>query len=935
MAHYPKIFDFTGGGSVTDITFNKFFNSMGQFGGSPRLDEGWYRIVDHRTTGYVLDRQYTLMAGGTEHKTYGCFDAIDSLSGSYADIYQISSDNNVESEPILVWVTIDKRSGFNRHQHRVYSEIHPQDEIHWTWDWGIDFKLIHEGLLSEWGFIYEYPYDIFLRELNFLTDSTLFSPDYQGYNRPLQSIEYNDFYTIVIQANERYDWNYWRGYTYYRKDHEKNIEGSYDWRNVFLCRYSSMDWYKGWESDVEYQQGDVLFGSDNWLYVSLVPKNRGFNPILYDSMNAPLANDPVSGNPSFIGAITGMEPTSPYAPLSSRRAWLRLWPRSYKWYSPWANGGNMLGKIYFYGDAQVDPTDRIAQPYFFELLCDYQPYYCKTFSGDEDNFSDKLTSSNLTYISNVNLGTKSYPPAGPDFRHRAPKGPNPPTGIRGPLLAGYPWNSSFDSDPGKNTFYTPTTIHPISNYDMMSYVNDNRIVTFPLNTDPSDNIPEGNDKGGIIDGLKFGTNSMGNTFYVIPSDFSTRIKFWSDMESQYTGLLDISRKNYNYSSGWMIPDDKQQFGGMNLDSGDATNISLGDFTNVSQLTNVASPFSSFNEIDMVENSRFGNNDFGDNFIGNVTFNALVHTSDDGRYPYNYPRVDDFKLTENIDGVFTGNKFKNNNRYNLFLHGTRNCTINTSEASIIETASELDVKSSMYDFLRNVYSLNMDDSRYNSIWSAININSSGSIMHNYLDSIYSSTMDDGFWYNDISMFWPDPYLVTPLPWPNGITEAPIRKDLYQDGYYYPSGFNKFGPGFAGNSIRGWAVSNTFRSNYYDNYKTNKDYAWETCPTYLVNNMFGESIHGSYIWKSTSTEFEPRSFHDIQIDPANSFLLWLDFNKKVRLPGGFSSFSGTWELSDQPILSFGDNYGVEQFQLWQDSSSIVPFVAGWGPTPYPGF
>jgi hypothetical protein len=941
MAHYPKIFDTAGG--VTDIIFNDFFNGMTQSGTGPLL-EGWYRITDYRTTGYVLDRFFST------NRVYGCQGSVEIASGEKPDISDAYNEKYLTPiEPIIVFVSFDPEYGWNRHNHRVYSEAYPEDEIYWTWDFGIKWDQISRG--------FPYTYDQgssreWRVEDRFDYDATLFSPINQGYTRPLESIEPYDPY-FNISRNESMDWKYWRGYIYRREDTERNIKGSYDWRNVYISRYSSQETLGDpWNASTVYDLNDFVRGDDNWLYVCLLNQNN-INPILYDSFNDPLAED-ASGNPLYApsSAYSGkIQPSSAYAPLSSRRAWLRLWPIGFNWYSPWANGSEEIhGKVFYIGQRQLDPNTTPIQPSYIEIPCDESPKYFKTFSGTEDNVSNRGYIQNLTYVKNVDLGGPAWVPEGPEYLHPTNSKSGIPIGgaipkssekseERRPLIGGR-WRTQFDSKLGDSTQYPKFTTHPVSNYDMMSYVTDNHIITFPTedgNPPDPDNQYDGNDLGGTIDGLKFGENSAGNTLYVLPTRHGQRRKSYESAEDA-VGIAPGSRprKRHMYGRGWVINTGTQQIGGMNPDNGTWTNIDI--IKPLYEGVKIQDDPYSFSEVDIWNSSNFGGNDFGSNFIGNVFFGCLQHSEDSGFYGYGYPRIDSWDLSETVDGVFCGNTFKNSNRYNIFLHGMKNCSIGSSEASIIETAADLQCKYSVNDFIRDIYGMKMDESRYNSIFHAVNIESSGLIAHNYLDSLYCSTMEDGFMYNNISMWLPIDAAYFDVPWPYK-QQDDGGEIIYKRGQYFESGFNHFGPGFTLNTIRGWAISNDFRSQYTGNYQKpigKPELEWPIMPTYLEYNSFGEGISYNYIWNAVKCTFLPLSIQGLMFAPTEAKLLNTDFAKTIRSSSEYDAPNNIWRDSGVPILNFIDYDGNKQLQKWNDNTTVIPFdFVTSTPTPCPNF
>jgi hypothetical protein len=471
---------------------------------------------------------------------------------------------------------------------------------------------------------------------------------------------------------------------------------------------------------------------------------------------------------------------------------------------------------------------------------------------------------------------------------------------------------------------------------MMSYVTDNHIITFP-DTGSPDNDSNGHSLGGMIDGLKFGDNSAGNTFYVLPTRDAQRKKLWESVENA-VGITPGSRprKRHLYGRGWVIQNGTQQIGGMNPDLGTFTDIET--IKPLYEAEEIQPDQFSFREVDIWNSSNFGGNDFGSNFIGNVFFGCLQHYDDSGFYTFSYGRIDSFDLSETVDGVFCGNTFKNSNRYNIFLHGMKNCSIGSSEACIIETAADLHCKYSVNDFIRDVYGMKMDESRYNSIFHAINIESSGLIAHNYIDSLYCSTMEDGFMYNNISMWLPIDAAYFDVPWPHKQQEEE-KAETYKSGRYYESGFNHYGPGFSLNTIRGWAISNDFRSQYTANYQLpvgKAELEWPLMPTYLEYNSFGEGISNNYIWNAVKCTFEPLSLIRKSLIPVDARLLNANFNKVIRSSAGYDPGVNRWVDNKVPILSFIDSEGNEQLQRFNDNTTVIPFdFVTSTPTPCPNF
>jgi hypothetical protein len=269
---------------------------------------------------------------------------------------------------------------------------------------------------------------------------------------------------------------------------------------------------------------------------------------------------------------------------------------------------------------------------------------------------------------------------------------------------------------------------------------------------------------------------------------------------------------------------------------------------------------------------------------------------------------------------------------------KNCSIGSSEASIIETAADLQCKYSVNDFIRDIYGMKMDESRYNSIFHAVNVESSGLIAHNYLDSLYCSTMEDGFMYNNISMWLPIDAAYFDVPWPHKQQEEG-EEIIYKGGQYFESGFNHFGPGFTLNTIRGWAISNDFRSLYSGNYQKpigKPEIEWPIVPTYLEYNSFGEGISYNYIWNAVKCTFLPLSIQNLMFSPADAKLLNTDFAKTIRSSSEYDPINNKWFDSGVPILNFIDSDGNKQLQKWNDNTTVIPFdFVTSTPTPCPNF
>jgi hypothetical protein len=906
MAHNTRLYQRE---NVIDITFNEFFTRM--VGYAKPMGEGWYRIVDFKTTGYLLDRTQDLVSQSDYPMVYGCGDFPTSVG-------------DTPIEPIIVRVTIEPNTGLNRHDHRVYSELFPNDEIYWTWDWGFlwDWYQSNIGKLPSSWF-----------EKRFYTDATLFGPhpDHQDNDWPLQIIEQSvglsdpgvpqgqgaDNSTIrdwhEFDPNHKY-FEYYRGFIYYRKDTKRNISGSYDWRNVYLARYSSEGDFNSWNGGDSYKEGDVVIGGDGWIYVSL-QQNTNQNPLRYDAYNNPESLSSTLG-PLYVWDGLDVPPTSAFAPRSMRRAWLRLWPATYKWFSPWANGLSEAGDrlMTFYVGNQDLPYEfnkALEQPTYFELPANTL-YIVKTFSGENDSVSTLETDESIyESLFDIDLGGPSTVPNGPWYEPQQDAA-QPGVWVNqfgDPFWEGHPAGGLYFEE------YPSRITHPVSDY-RFSFVNDNRIVLIERKI-----TEQGMSRQGFIKNIRFGKNSAGNTFYSIPETKEQRVKMY---ETLYN-YINNSTNSYPihhlaYGNGWRDTNNlgnETALGEEQLDwpipprSGDI-DINLGGLN------------LPIHQIDITPGSFFGDNDFGDNFIGNVFFGAIEFNG--GQYQeVTSSYFDNAYLGTNVDGAFHGCKFKNSNRYNLFLHGMSNVEIDSSEASILETLGNFKAIQVKSDLIRDCYETSIGKSWYNSLFHLIGVNHEGSMAHNYVDSLHSTSIGDAFWYNSIGFYYQYiPKGTHPVQYWFNTDEDPYKVK----GYYFESGQNRISNNFILNRHRGWILNCSFESKYVANFGgAIEDRNVEQGATYFEGNTIGPGIFENIFWKMYRTKIEGKAtqsgkaFQFAQVLPAK-------FDKIMRNSAFWNG--AEWEETETLLTWFDDN-GVLQVQKWQDSTTVIPTV---GPA-FPNF
>ena len=778
-------------------------------------------------------------------------------------------------------MTIDTTTGYNRHDYRVYSEIYPDDEIYWTWDYGYT-----DG---------SWPYP---KETRFNGDATLFSarPFDDQNTWPLQILETNG----DPATTKPYIWNVWRGYIYYRKDTKRNISGSYDWRNAWIRRYNSAGVYHAWSAEIGYERGDVVVCDDTWIYVAM-DSSTGIDPLAYDIFNLPPSGigldkfDNISGLYTYPGSL-GDELT-PYVPTSPRRSWLRLWPATYNWFSPWANTPRDFNpdmekeKSFFVGNIDSHyGSGYDLQPIIFVLTVNtYNDVYA--FSGDGDIISGGVDETNLKYIRNVNLGEASYIM----------------TTYNAENISGNEWTPPL-GDTQSGPKLEETTIYPSTSYSGkssiggspyagFSFVNDNRIVInangiFDLSSEKGfDSV------GGMINGLDFGKNSAGNTFYVLPSSPAIREEIFNQIYTDIYGEIEpgIGYSNNSYGGAFI------------LNSITGTDPTTADVRYAPNTFDVRTEEDRI-EINSTERERylmsgFGDNHFGDNFTGNVAFCVLqykIHDLRPGSPEISSLFIDDVNITYNVDGVFSGNRFKSRNRGNLFLHGMSEVSIDSSDSSIFETVSKSSISISQSDVLRNIDSSTLDNICYNSFSSLQAVFHKGSARHNYAENLYDSTINDSFWYNTISFYH------NALNWGTG--------------EYRISAGNYFGQSFQKNRLRGYLISNKFGDHFVnngciDNYDIVSN---------LLGNDFGARQYSNYISTMINTTVEPAAMQ--KLDLGNNVILRIQyFNKRILRNAQWRLETNAW--SDYAtFLNFYDSTSTLQ---WQEYNNGVNFNVSGGP------
>jgi len=877
------------GTTTTDITFSNFWNGM--IGWSSFLTDGYYRIVDFRTTGYLLD--------WWDNETwYGD----PSISGAPAK-------KGTDIEPIIVRVYTDGNTGFPRHDHRVVSEQNPYDEIYWEWDYGVLPTPAGGEVPTPWaenGYT-TWPYDVNTR---FVNDATLFGArpsDYQD-GWPLQSSPEKHINNPAAQPTA---WAAWRGFIYYREDTEKNIKGPYDWRQVWLRRYNSVAKKSNvWDSHTTYNMGDVVIGPDNWVYASLVGGNNNVNPAGYDMFNLPYGTGAFD-NQGGTGGIFSVPPCKdwgyhPYAPVDTRRFWLRFWPVIYNWFAPWGNLNSKWNdldnapdsdpySVYFVGNADFDyvSSGTFCQPISISMYPG-EPTEVRTFGGDNDNVSGEGGAFNLDYVSDIDLGTPS---------NVSQSGYVHTDGLaRG-------WNPPFNDHPGGDTKYPREDVQG-NLYVGSSYVNDNRIVTFPYvalavapgsPVSPRDSALSyllGDPNGGFVSGIYFGSNSASNTFYVYPQDNSSRYKIWA---SEISGPTDPYFVNYTYGGQYTLgayDGSTPQSAGIEWVENDLDYDAYNDdWPNKDRIA----------ERDPFPTNTFGDCHFGDNFTGNVAFCAITWENVDEKTVRNNPSyllVDDPSLTFPVDGVFRGVTMKTNNRYNIFLHGVNGLDIKSSDSTIFETISNNRGELSQFNICRNLTDVELGKSRYNSLYGLIGVYQSGTMIHNYIENVHNSSMKDGMWYNTMTFF---------NRGPKGWTIVADNRDWAT---FYISEGNTYSEGFQENRFRGSSIASSY-GNYFFKNGTLFPFGNESIlPIDVRTSSFGPHQIDNSIGKFYNTTVETSAMNGL--DVSRPTYLQLYFNKRILRPTRWNAEGGSWTYGDFPMIHFYDNSGYIFYQQYGSTS-----------------
>jgi hypothetical protein len=914
---------------VIDIKFNEFYARMVKFA-SP-LGEGWYRIVDYQTTGYILDRAPQEDPAVT--MVYGC------NNEEFGENANNMARNN--PEPLIVHVTQDE-NGWNHCDPRVYSELYPNDEIYWTWDWGYSWEWqISRGMTG-----------VPERNTMLLGDATL-----AGAAETLYS-EYQPLYTIeptdpnfpatdrvgppnqdFNESDPHYPYFMWyRGFIYKRTCTEKNITAPFDWRNVWLARYSTETDAIIWNGGQQYAIGSVVRGSDNWLYVCLLP-NQNQDPTLYDAYNQPLANN-IGGNSINPWWQNGTPyptapPTNAFAPMSMRRAWLRLWPYTYAWFSPWVNvkfdKGNRCQQFFIgRGDYNYGPgfgptaKNRLTQPIPFRLTPDTLNFVrclgpdTDSFTGDPRDVKMNTITNNL---SNIDFGSRCYAPSKSTITINT-------EGISGgdkfqELMMGEEAQEAAEIN------YVRNISSPNGTY-RYSYVNDNRIVTFPV----SQYYDKTTYWQGEIKNIKFGEGSVGNTFFFVPTNPGARMEMNSGIAS-IIGQIQFGTPSPNYT----IPFTHLAYGcGWRYELLQAENYELG----IEPLRWPIFPteadhgfepyWDNLHQIETRQSLGFGNVDFGSNFVGNVGFGAFSYT-DGNIFPINYSYVDNVYLSQNMDGCFSEVNFKSNNFYNLFLHGVYQTNIGSSVGSVFESVSKFNAKNVSMSFIRDAYSTNLDESIYTSIFHSIALNQTGLIAHSYLDNVVSSKIDNGFWFNTLSFMGRVPNdLKDPnqFGWPFATEDGNLQNN--QGIYFQRQGLN-IGKHCNWNILKGnvfhTKIDDQFqRNNLAVNYFAFNRYAyidWSLCD-------FGKSLVGNNMGgRIRVTEFKDRSINRWTQDPERQRLL-PDINTKIVYGSG--TYDGRsipeWR-PNEPVIHWMSSDPMPMYWKWGDIS-FSPSVPG---SPYESF
>lgn len=916
---------------VKDITFNEFFSRMVQY--ATPLGEGWYRITDFRTTGYVLDRYpendpSLSIHYGTENDENG------QANGNIA---------RTELEPIIVKVTQDE-FGWNHHEERVYSEKYPTDEIYWKWDWGYQWS----WQKNEMGWT-----DVPDRDLSFADDATLFGAAKAIFDTrwPLNTIEDTDPNSPggirvgppvqdTNYADPRYNYFKWyRGFIYKRTCTVQNITASYDWRNVVLARYSTETDSIIWNGAQTYAIGQVVRGSDNWLYVSLLT-NQNQDPTRYDAYNQPLAVDTngVSLNPWWQGGtqIPSAPPTNAFAPMSMRRAWLKLWPYTFGWYSGWANEvvgktrGGVRGSVFEIGrgdynypqGVSTSTKNILTQPISFRLIPDTIKYV-RPFGPDGDSYTGNPLNSYLdvSNIFNVDLGGRCYTP------DKTLKQAD-----RSLLTNGDQFQESLigiENEEAGDIDYASIVNLPTGVY-RSSFVNDNRIVTFN---------PEfkaySREQGAITD-IRFGENSHSNTFFFMPFEIGTRLECQDALISLISQIQYGIGSAHNYSlpfthlaygAGWRY--------GPALAGPSELGIEPLEWPILITAENHGfdATYDNLHQVDIQNINGFSKVDFGSNFIGNVGFGAIRYY-DGNIFPSNYYYIDNPYLALNTDGCFSEVTFKNDNYYNLFLHGAYKTNIDTSDGCVIEGVTKFNAKHLSRCFIRDVYSTNLEESFYTSIFHSIALNQSGLMAHSYLDNVVSSNIKNGFWYNTLSFMGliPSGDLKTANDFAWFYSE---QGEAGNNGTYYQRQGLDIGQHCMRNILKG----NIFHTSFDDQFKRNNstiDFGrfrpqpytfvdWSLC-------TFGKGIaRNSFMGYMRTAEFKDFSIVAWEQNyDRQSLLQNLGINKTVQRSGRYNSPLRDW-LTSEPVIQWMSDDPMPMYWRWGDVNPS-PSVPG---SPYDSF
>jgi hypothetical protein len=726
---------------------------------------------------------------------------------------------------------------------------------------------------------------------------------------------------------------YYRGFIYHRKDTKRNIKAPFDWRNVWYARYSSQGVYPSWTGRTQYSTGQVVLGEDGWLYMALSPSN-GQNPTRYDSYNQPYATD-IAGESMYVWGDprNGLDsvlapPTNAFAPMSMRRAWLRLWPETYKWYSPWANKpvGGLLVHQLFIGNANLrykygassSRQNFIAQPILGSILADGQnPHFVRPISGEDDSITWSIGELSTDYwdtIRDIDFGTKSTIYLDvldrPVF-NEAGQWADP---FSKRWIQGKDENRQIGADvPGELGYINP------KGSSLFSYVNDNRLVyesydpralrppvdQGPIEIFGSPENPSG--VSGVMRNIKFGSNSHGNTIYALPFTKSNRQIAWNEL----TYSIDAITNNLDAATSHQIPLVHLYYGwGWRREDeiwlGDKLGVEAYQWPVAAQVIPAQFGLPNIHTIEPENACYYGDIDFGENFIGNVFFGAFRFQTE--RTPQAYYYVDNAYLSQNMDGVLSEVKFEKQNLYNIFLHGLSRCNIGSSVGNVFEGLYRTDIKQSNYSFFRDVYWSNFETSRYNSIYHGIAIDQTGTFAHNYLDNFVSNTIKDAFAFNIFAMqeAVPTNFSNGEISWPNGS--------------YYQNFGNTIGPNFMHNDLRGYTYLTDFGSWVTGNRGT-LDGLITLFSGFIasrVNGSFSNNwlpYDGPIVW----TEFQSHSCTGKNFGAAD--ILPTFSGKEVKCGNDLSSFP--FGLTANPLL------------VIYDYSTGFPDIHIYGSGPYPNF